>query len=1476
MSLLDEQEIARQITSLLKCRKAIVADLDVHDVMPELLSKFVISHADKQRIDHEKSAEDKADKLLTVLEEKAQKTLNVDIIPAFTQCLQQKYDWLYSRLTEDVTDATPATCFHLESRFQKLLSGGVVSEVFKDDHGRFTTPSGKRIKALLESGGVPCLPAVAVEREEILNDVRQELETLKRNQYLVICGMAGSGKTVLGIQAVSDETLVSSKFQDGVFWLAIGKECSESKDALLSKMRILCDKLGESKAPNSIEHGVDILRTAFMKRSDSLLVLDDVWRAEVIRYFDIGCRTLVTTRDLAVMDVVNGRVKYFQVKEGFNKEESLRLFAQALRIKDPETLPKEAYEIHCQCKGSPMVISLISSLMQDHQIADSGRWAYYLESLSKRKYSKMRKARSYEHESIVDAISLSIESLSDTYRNYYYDFALFQDDVGIPCAVLMTLWNLKRYEVEDIMKDFVRKSMAVEEYDSNKKTYYYSIHDLQLDYLKYQLIADSKCEKDLHERLMNRYIEVCSSEFHKLPDDGYAFFYLGYHIYKSGFHHLFPTIYLDLQFIGEKIRVTGPADLLVDIKKYFDFIVCEREERLKLIEEIQTFAQLEGHKIYGQLDVDIIQIALQAPYLQRVHEQAKKLARASPNRLYIEWTDHVVCAKFVGSGGNHFIAGLHNGTIQLCDLESSAVCHIFFGHTDTVNSIQAMKLNACFRKNGVVQTATEDRLVFLSASADKTCKMWDLQSVLEEVELLSAELKSGRLLGTSPSPKLRPDHWNFEHKRDDSYFTFEFHSASVTNAEFAMDGNRVVSTSLNEIIVWDSSNGSVVFKISPCFDAFPQLTYQLCRVPPEKYPSYLICSAENQLVLLSPQRSTVYSSVEGHTMRIVDLIFLSADRFCSISENDIGIWKVIKNYPKGKTFRSRSLSPSRCVPPSIINGKLELPHKTSNLLQPLDMNLLMTTSITSTDSGGKSPGSKSDCAPSSTNTLVQIDDGNITITAIRDDILPKKGNGNYLCAAIVKNNEKFLLACGTSDHKIAIWELTARKFLGSFTSHNGWVTCLDFSAVDICTLLSGSEDHCVMVWDIEEEERGTKEPQKHSKFTSSFHESGAHKSHFISAFISERNTIQVYRDYKRLFETAQFDFEITATALSPSTSSSCYVVVGTTIGKIYRILFPAFSTSVGGTPEKKIDLDIKQIGTHNLRITLLQIDPSGQFLISGAADGSFMVFMNFMLIRHVSFSHRPICGIHFPFADSIFIVCSQDGNMRMFDAVDSDSPEFQYVRAPGEKHITCTEVSSDGTQVAFGTTEDGIVLFSLDKYVGILCYKILNCHHKSPVRSLAFDAFGTKLAVGHDNGLITIWKGEGEMFYEETDLVLHKSWIRKMRFSPSHVSNSKWLITCGDKLVFWSLEKPEEKHRRTSFMSERRRRRSGESPSKSNNRLSLEIPTGSKIGRQGKRELLQQFSFRGNFAQNFESDLNFTKVITVDDTGVFYVLESMK
>lgn len=164
----------------------------------------------------------------------------------------------------------------------------------------------------------------------------------------------------------------------------------------------------------------------------------------MIRAFDVGCKTLVTTRDLSIMDVVNGRVKHIRVDDGFTEEESLQLFSQTLKSMD---LPEEAKAIHSQCKGSPMVISLISSLLQDHQSpnSDGGRWQYYLETLTKRKYSKMRRNRTYEHESIFDAMSLSIEGLPQEKKELYADFALFQDDVGIPCPVRISFYIFTTY-----------------------------------------------------------------------------------------------------------------------------------------------------------------------------------------------------------------------------------------------------------------------------------------------------------------------------------------------------------------------------------------------------------------------------------------------------------------------------------------------------------------------------------------------------------------------------------------------------------------------------------------------------------------------------------------------------------------------------------------------------------------------------------------------------------------------------------------------------------------------------------------------------------------------------------------------------------------------------------------------------------------------------------------------------------------------
>lgn len=86
------------------------------------------------------------------------------------------------------------------------------------------------------------------------------------------------------------------------------------------------------------------------RRKNSLLILDDVWRGEVVRAFDFGCKILMTTRDASVTDVVYGRAILVKVQDGFTQEESLDYLAECMNVSKDE-LPQQADEIYSESKG---------------------------------------------------------------------------------------------------------------------------------------------------------------------------------------------------------------------------------------------------------------------------------------------------------------------------------------------------------------------------------------------------------------------------------------------------------------------------------------------------------------------------------------------------------------------------------------------------------------------------------------------------------------------------------------------------------------------------------------------------------------------------------------------------------------------------------------------------------------------------------------------------------------------------------------------------------------------------------------------------------------------------------------------------------------------------------------------------------------------------------------------------------------------
>ena len=116
----------------------------------------------------------------------------------------------------------------------------------------------------------------------------------------------------------------------------------------------------------------------------------------------------------------------------------------------------------------------------------------------------------------------------------------------------------------------ISKSLIAQHVEEQSYTVLYGIHDLLLDYLKSELSPEY--QKLAHRKLIDAYLNNCQMDYGALPNDNYIFWFLGYHLYKAEYTHLFPEIYLNLDFISAKLRATGPSDLLNDFRKYEDYI----------------------------------------------------------------------------------------------------------------------------------------------------------------------------------------------------------------------------------------------------------------------------------------------------------------------------------------------------------------------------------------------------------------------------------------------------------------------------------------------------------------------------------------------------------------------------------------------------------------------------------------------------------------------------------------------------------------------------------------------------------------------------------------------------------------------------------------------------------------------------------------------------------------------------------------
>ncbi|EDM16955.1 apoptotic peptidase activating factor 1, isoform CRA_d [Rattus norvegicus] len=664
-------------------------------------------------------------------------------------------------------------------------------------HSGLPLVSSSSVRTVLCEGGVPQRPVIFVTRKKLVSAIQQKLWKLNGEPgWVTIYGMAGCGKSVLAAEAVRDHALLEGCFSGGVHWVSIGKQ---DKSGLLMKLQNLCTRLGQEESfsqrlPLNIEEAKDRLRVLMLRKHPrSLLILDDVWDPWVLKAFDNQCQILLTTRDKSVTDSVMGPKYVIPVESGLGKEKGLEILSLFVNMKK-EDLPVEAHSIIKECKGSPLVVSLVGALLRDFP----NRWAYYLRQLQNKQFKRIRKSSSYDYEALDEAMSISVEMLREDIKDYYTDLSILQKDVKVPTKVLCVLWDLETEEVEDILQEFVNKSLLF--CNRNGKSFCYYLHDLQVDFLTEKNRSQLQ---DLHRKMVTQFQRY--HQPHTLSpgqeDCMYWYNFLAYHMASAGMHKELCALMFSLDWIKAKTELVGPAHLIHEFVEYRHIL---DEKDCAVCENFQEFLSLNGHLLGRQPFPNIVQLGLCEPETSEVYQQAKLQAKqeVDTGRLYLEWinkktiknlsrlvvrphTDAVYHACFSQDGQRIASCGADK-TLQVFKAETGEKLLDIKAHEDEV-------LCCAF---------SSDDSYIATCSVDKKVKIWDsgtgklvhtYEEHSEQVNCCHFTNKSNHLLLATGSNDSFLKLWDLNQKECRN--TMFGHTNSVTHCRFSPDDELLASCS---------------------------------------------------------------------------------------------------------------------------------------------------------------------------------------------------------------------------------------------------------------------------------------------------------------------------------------------------------------------------------------------------------------------------------------------------------------------------------------------------------------------------------------------------------------------------------------------------------------------------------------------------------------------------------------------------------
>ncbi|XP_040090861.1 apoptotic protease-activating factor 1 isoform X2 [Oryx dammah] len=907
-----------------------------------------------------------------------------------------------------------------------LLHGGipvVSSSDGKDSVSGITS----YVRTVLCEGGVPQRPVVFVTRKKLVNAIQQKLSKLNGEPgWVTIYGMAGCGKSVLAAEAVRDHSFLEDCFPGGVHWVSVGKQ---DKSGLLMKLQNLCARLDQDgsfsqRLPLNIEEAKDRLRILMLRKHPrSLLILDDIWDPWVLKAFDNQCQILLTTRDKSVTDSV---------------------------------------------MGSPLVVSLIGALLRDFP----NRWEYYLRQLQNKQFKRIRKSSSYDYEALDEAMSISVEMLREDIKDYYTDLSIVQKDVKVPTKVLCILWDLETEEVEDILQEFVNKSLLF--CDRNGKSFLYYLHDLQVDFLTEKNRSQLQ---DLHKKMVTQFQR--HHQLHSLSPDQedcmYWYNFLAYHMASANMHKELCALMFSLDWIKAKTELVGPAHLIHEFVEY-RHILDEKDGTD--CENFQEFLSLNGHLLGRQPFPNIVQLGLCELETSEVYRQAKLQAKQEVDNgmLYLEWvnkknmknlsrlvvrphTDAVYHACFSEDGQRIASCGADK-TLQVFKAETGEKLLEIKAHEDEV-------LCCAF--------SADDRFI-ATCSVDKKVKIWNsvtgelvriYDEHSEQVNCCHFTNNSNHLLLATGSNDYFLKLWDLN--QEECRNTMFGHTNSVSHCRFSPDDQVLASCSADGTLkLWDvkSANERKSITVKQFFlnSEEPQedleVIVKCCSWSADG--AKIMVAAKNKIFLFDIHTSGLLAEIHmGHHSTV---------QYCDFSPHNHLAVVALSQYCVELWSMDSGLKVADC------RGHLSWVHCV--MFSPDGASFL----TSSDDQTVRLWETKKVCKNSATVLKQEIDvvfqENEVMVLAVDNIRRLQLINGNtgqidYLTEAQVSccclSPHLQYLAFGTEDGAIQILELLNNRIFQSRNAHKTTVRHIQFTA-DGKTLISSSDDSAVQIWNWQSED----------------------------------------------------------------------------------------------------------------------------------------------------------------------------------------------------------------------------------------------------------------------------------------------------------------------------------------------------------------------------------------------------------------------